>query len=250
MGFLLAATLTNLPAQTITATQHAPLSHPSIKGITGDIIFAQLLEHNRLRQARLQQYSVSRTYRITNDKGKVRAETQVLMQYHAPSTKEFQAVSEKGSGFIRRHVFNRLMESEVETAAGRNRHDSSITPANYTFKLLGEEDVDGYHCFAVEAIPKRNDKYLFRGKVWIHATDFAVVKIAGQPAKNPSFWIKRVEFVRRYQKVGDFWLPLQDQSTTQVRIFGAHILTIDYDQYQIAQADRVDNTYSADSGHK
>ena len=47
------------------------------------------------------------------------------------------------------------MESEVETAAGRNRHDSSISPNNYTFNLLGEDDVDGYHCFVVQATPKR-----------------------------------------------------------------------------------------------
>lgn len=225
----------NQPVKAAAGSQQAAGAHPSTAGMTSDIILAKLLEHNRLREARLPPYSVPRTYRIQNDKGKVRAELQVVLHYRTPGIKEFKVVSEKGTGMIRSHVFTPLMESEVETAAGRNRQDSSITPNNYTFKLLGEEDVDGYHCFVVQVTPKRNDTYLFNGKIWIHATEFAVVKLVGQPAKNPSFWTKQVDFVRRNQKIGEFWLPLKDESITQVRIFGKHILTVDYGRYEIAQ---------------
>lgn len=218
------------------ASEPAALLHPSVEGVTGEILFSKLLEHNRLRESRLQQYSVARVYRITNDKGKVRAETLLSLEYHSPDTKEYKILSEKGSGFVRNRVFKRLVESEVETAAGRNRHDSSITPNNYTFELLGEDDEAGHHCFVVQAIPKRKDKYLFEGKVWIESQDFAIVKIVGQPAKNPSFWIRHVDFERHYQKIGEFWLPLKDESTTQVKIFGTNILTIEYGHYEIAQA--------------
>lgn len=220
------------PEQQIAAASAA--SHPSIAGLTGDTLFARLIEANQRREAQLHQYSVPRTYQVKSAAGKVRAESNVVLQYRAPQTKEFRVVAEKGSGFVRSRVFKPLMESEQQTAAGRNKHDSSITPQNYSFRLLGEEDMDGYHCFAVEAIPKRNDKYLFKGKIWIHATDFAIVRITGQPAKSPSFWIKRVDFVRRYQKIGNFWLPLKDESTSQVRIFGTQILTIDYGRYEIS----------------
>ncbi len=225
----------NQPVKAAAGSQQALGSHPSTRGMTGEIILAKLLEHNRQREAHLPPYAAPRTYRIQNDKGKVRAELQVLLRYRTPGIKEFKVVSEQGSGMIRRHVFKPLMESEVETAAGRNRHDSSITSNNYTFKLLGEEDVDGYHCFVVQATPKRNDTYLFTGKIWIHAAEFAVVQIVGQPAQNPSFWTKRVDFVRRNQKIGEFWLPLKDESMTQVRIFGKHMLTVDYGRYEIAQ---------------
>ena len=205
--------------------------------ITVDTLWAKLLEQNRRREARLQQasYSAPRTYRVKDDKGKLRAEAQVLMQYHAPSTKEFKIVSQTGSDLIHGRVLKPLMESEAEAAAGRSRQDSAITPANYTFDLLGEDYVDGQRCYLVQATPKRVDKYLFRGKVWIHAGEFAVVKIAGQPAKNPSFMIKQVNFVRRYQKVGEFWLPLRDESVTQVRFFGINILTVDYGRYDLGQ---------------
>jgi hypothetical protein len=234
LGFLPAASLPiNQPVKAVAGNKFALALHPSTTEMTGGIILAKLLEHNRLREARLRQYSVPRTYRVQNDKGKVRAEVQVVLHYRAPGAKEFKIVSEKGSGLIRSRVFKPLMESEVETAAGRNRHDSSISPDNYTFNLLGEEDVDGYHCFVVQATPKRNDTYLFKGKIWVHAAEFAVVQIAGQPAKKPSFWINRVDFVRRNQKIGEFWLPLKDESITQVKISGKNILTIDYAHYEI-----------------
>jgi hypothetical protein len=242
--------LANQSGWVASETKPASASHPSTGGLTGDILFSRLLEQNRQRELRLQQYSVARTYQVKKENGKVRAEAQVLLQYRAPSTKEYTMVSEKGSGFVRRRVFKSLLESEVETAAGRNRHDSSITPINYTFEMLGEEDVDGYHCFVVRAIPKRKDKYLFEGKIWIEANEFAIVKIAGQPAKNPSFWIKRVEFVRRYQKLGEFWLPLKDESITQVRIFGKNILTIDYANYEVVQLSRGNKGLIAPSGRE
>ncbi|MEK6303205.1 MAG: outer membrane lipoprotein-sorting protein [Acidobacteriota bacterium] len=225
------------PLKAATGGQQALVSNPSAtETTTGDLVFAKLVEFNRRRESRLEQYSVRGTYRVENAKGEMSAESQVLLSYRAPGTKAFKIISEKGSGLIRSRVFKPLMEVEVETAAVRNRNDSSITPNNYTFELLGEEDVNGYHCFVVQAIPKRADKYLFKGKVWIHAEEFAVVQIEGQPAVSPSAWIKRVDFVRRYQKVGGFWLPLNNQSITRVRIFGKNTLTTAYDNYQINQA--------------
>lgn len=207
--------------------------HPVTEGLTGEVLFSKLIEHNRLRESLLQQYSVARTYAVKNTKGKVRAESHVLAQYRAPDSKEFTVLSEKGSGFVRGHVFKPLMESEAEAAAGTSHRDSSITPKNYTFELLGEEDLDGYHTFVVQATPARKDKYLFKGKIWIETSDFAIAKIEGRPAKNPSFWTKKVDFVRRYQKIGEFWLPLKDETVTLVRIFGTNILTIDYESYEI-----------------
>jgi hypothetical protein len=234
-GLPLNQPLLDQPLKAAAELQQVTVNHPTTLGLTGDLVIAKLLERNRLREARLQQYSVPSTYRVKNDKGRVRAEAKVVLRYRAPGTKEFKIVAESGSGMIRSRVFKPLMEIEVETAAGRNRLDSSITPDNYTFKLLGEEDVDGSHCFVVQTNAKRADKYLFNGKVWIHATEFAFVQVVGQPAKNPSVWIKRVDFVRRYQKIKEFWLPRKNESITQVRMFGKNILTIEYDQYEITQ---------------
>ncbi len=200
---------------------------------TGDEIIAQLLLHNQMRDTQMEHYSVVRTYEVRNQEGKLSAQEVVRMDYRAPGTKTFQKTSEKGSGKVRHMVFDRLMESESETAAGREHHDSALTPANYTFTRIGEEDLGPYHCYVVQATPKRQDKYLFKGSIWIDAQDFAVVKIAGHPAKKPSFWINRADFVRQYQKIGEFWVPSRDETNVHMRLFGKKLFTIDHEDYSI-----------------
>jgi hypothetical protein len=210
----------------------SPLRAP-FQSMTGDELFAKLLEHNRLRDIRLQRYSAVRTYDVASDKGKVYAEEVVRVEYRAPDHKSFVTDSEKGSALVRDLVLKRLIESESATSRGRAHHDSSIRPANYEFTLLGEQDVGPYHCLVVRALPRRQDKYLFEGKVWIDTEDYAIVRIAGHPAKSLSFWITRADFVRQYQRIGDFWLPAKDETLVHVRLYGKKILTIHHGEYVV-----------------
>jgi hypothetical protein len=201
---------------------------PSQPSANGDRIFAELVKQNEVRSAGLREYSAVRTYAVTDPNGKVHAKETVRMEYIAPDKKTFVTIAEEGSSVIRSLVLSRLMESEISAAAGQEHHDSSITPANYVFHLLGEEDLGVHHCFVVEALPTRKDKYLFEGKVWIDSSEFAVVKIAGHPAKKLSFWITRADFVRQYEKIGNFWLPAKDETFVDVRLYGKKILSIEH----------------------
>jgi hypothetical protein len=210
----------------------APLE-PARADATVERIFAELVRRNELRNTELRSYSEMRSYSVSDQKGKVHAETVVRLDYRAPDTKSFVPVSEKGSAVVRRLVLNRLMESEVEAASGKSHRDSSINAANYTFKLLGEQDLGPNHCFVVQSVPTRKDKYLFDGKVWIDAQDYAVVQIVGHPAKKLSVWVDKADFVRRYQKIGDFWLPSKDETSVHVRFYGSKILTISHQSYAI-----------------
>src|SRR5262249_39568452 len=154
------------------------------------------------------------------------------MNYKAPDSKAFEVLSENGPAMIR-NLVNSLLKLEVEAAIGGSTHDNSVTPANYIFTLVGQEEVEGSPCLVVQAAPKRQDICLFEGKVWIDAKEFAIVKIVGEPAKNPSFWIKRATFVRQYQRIEGNWLPLKDETTAQVRVFGKNTLTIYHNNYQV-----------------
>jgi hypothetical protein len=213
----------------VTAAPSAPVDKPP----TVQEIVSKLVEDNHYRETHLRQYSVIETYVVKNDKGRVLAETSVRMQYRVPGTKTFTTRSAEGSGLIRRLIFKRLMQQEVRRAAGRGRQASTIGPDNYAFDLVGEEHIDLYDCFVVRATPKRRDKYLFEGKIWINAEDFGIVKITGHPARKLSLWMKRVDFVRDYQKVDRFWLPSRDKAIAEIRFFGRKTLTIDYVDYNL-----------------
>ena len=210
----------------------APIE-PLQPGITEEHVFAEMASHNELRSAALLGYTALRTYQVVDLKGKVHAEESGRMEYHAPDKKTFVVTSEKGSGLIRHLALNPLIASEIEAASGKQHHDSSITPANYSLHLLGEQQVGSFHCFVAQAIPKRLDKYLFEGKVWIDLQDYAIVRIEGHPAKKLSFWIERADFVREYQKIDEFWLPRRDETFVHVRLYGKKVLTIDHQDYTV-----------------
>ena len=228
--------ITSARAQSDREENSADVTAP-VEPLSPDIdeskLFTELLAHNELRNAALLGYTEQRTYEVTDTTGKVRAQESGQMEYRAPDKKTFVTTSESGSGLVRRLALNPLIASEIEAASGKQHHDSSITPANYTFELLGEQQVGPYHCFVVRATPKRRDKYLFEGKVWIDTQDFAVVRIAGHPAKKLSFWIERADFVREYQKIDGFWLSKKDETFVKVRMYGHKVLTIDHQNYTV-----------------
>jgi hypothetical protein len=210
----------------------APLE-PLRPEVNENRIVLEMVARNALRSANLADYSDMRTYRVADLNGKVHAEEVGRMEYRAPDKKSFVETSQSGSSLIRHLALKPLIASEIETAAGKEHRDSSIGPNNYMLHLLGEQQVRGHRCFVAEATPRRPDKYLFEGKVWIDVVDYAIVRIEGHPAKKLSFWIERADFVREYQKIGKFWLPQRDETVVQVRLYGRHVLIIDHQRYVV-----------------
>jgi hypothetical protein len=202
-------------------------------GATESLVLAELAAHNEQRRTALHDYSVQRTYQVIDLKGKVHAKKSGRMEFLSPDKKTFTVASESGSGLVRNMALNQLIKSEIETAAGKEHHDSAISADNYSLNLLGEQQVGPYRCFVAEVLPKRKDKYLFEGKLWIDVEDYSVVRIEGHPAKKLSFWIERADFVRQYQKIDGFWLPQKDQTLVQVRLYGKKVLTIDHRDYVV-----------------
>ena len=202
-------------------------------GVTESQVLAELAAHNEARKAALHDYTVLRTYQVIDLKGKVHAEEIGRMEFFSPDKKAFTVTSESGSGLVRHMALNPLINSEIEAAAGKEHHDSAISTDNYSLNLLGEQQLGPYRCFVAEAVPKRKDKYLFEGKVWIDANDYSVVRIEGHPAKKLSIWIQRADFVRQYQKIDGFWLPEKDQTLVQVRLYGKKLLKIEHRNYVV-----------------
>jgi hypothetical protein len=209
----------------------------TIDGLTGDEIVARMTERNRLRSEHLQSYSAVRKYEIRNPGGRVSAVAVVRMDYQAPGRKKFQKVSEEGSWVVRHLVFDRLLQSEEETSSGQERSDSAISDKNYRFAIVGEENLGPRRCFIVEAKPKRTDKYLFEGELWIDAEDFGIARISGHPAAKLSFWINRVEFVRQFQRIDGYWLPQLDETIVDIKTQGRREFRIEHQQYVIHTAD-------------
>jgi hypothetical protein len=204
-----------------------------------DQVVSNLVRNDEERAKSLRHYESTRVYRLSyrGFLGNRDAEMTVEVTYDSPSTKNFRVVSENGSKAIIDHAFNRLLESEKEAAEPGMRARTLLNRNNYDFALVGFESSDihspdkgGQYVLAV--YPKALSKYVYRGKVWVDATDFAVTRIDAEPAQNPSFWTKKNEIHHEYMKVQNFWLPQRNESVSYIRLGGRATLTIEYTHYR------------------
>jgi outer membrane lipoprotein-sorting protein len=225
-----AQSLLDSPTSDTAATQNPPL--------TVTQVVSQLEQRNRERAAALRSFQATRTYTMhyTGPFGERSAEMTVSLTYNSPNEKNFVILSQSGTKFILDHIFKRLLEEEKAASNEENRLRTALTSRNYDFTLAGYEDSPDSPQYVLNVIPKSENKYLYRGKIWVDAKDFAVTRIEAEPAKNPSFWIKKSSINHKYQKVEDFWLPAQNKTESQIRIGGTALLTIEYTAYKLTSA--------------
>ena len=219
------------------SAQRAPLSL--------DQILTNLEQRNAQRAAALKEFEGKRIYRMQyrgfpSDRD---AEMIVKVRFHAPNSKELTMISQTGSKFVIDHVFKKLLESEQEVAKGDLR-DTALTRQNYTFELLGYDNAPEGNLYILKLLPKTKNKFLYRGKIWVDAKDFAVVRIEAEPGKNPSMWIKKTDISHRYVKVNDFWFPAENHTESFIRLGGKATLSIEYQDYRIIKATPLDRTSS------
>jgi hypothetical protein len=195
-------------------------------------ILASMEHHNQMQREGLRHYRALRQYDVVYQGiTTIEAKMSVEFDYDATSGKSYRIVSQSGSKILGEKILKRAIDSEIE--ASKDNGASALTPANYRFQLQGSESLNGRPAYILSVEPLTGSKFLYRGKVWVDATDFGVAKIEASPAKNPSFLISRTLIRWTYAKLGNFWMPQQSRSESKVRIGGTAVLTIDYGTYQI-----------------
>jgi hypothetical protein len=206
---------------------------PNSPSLTAVQIVEQMQRYNQARTQQLKHYHSVRHYQVEYQgfPAKLAAKMDVELNYDAKSGKSFRILSESGSKILCEKVLKRAIESEKE--ASQDRESSALTPANYRFSLAGSENLAGRPAYILNVAPLVPSKFLYEGKIWVDAADFALVKIEAKPAKSPSFWIARTHIHQSFARMGKFWLPQQNRSESKVRIGGTAAFTIDYGTYQI-----------------
>ena len=198
---------------------------------TADEIVTRMTAHDLTRQSSVEGYYGMRRYILENQKYHKRAEMLVQVQGDKNGTKHLEVVSEDGWKAAQKHVLHKMLESEMEVSRPEMRTRAKLIPENYDFALVGTELVSGRTAYVLEVRPKRNEHYLFEGRIWVDGGDYALARAEGKPAKKPSFWTKSIHFVQIYQKCGPVWFPLSTQSVTEARLVGITDVSIEYFEY-------------------
>jgi len=145
---------------------------------------------------------------------------------YAPETGfRYEVTAEGGSEYIRTNVLRAVLEGEQEAVERGEIGRSSLGQENYTFQAAGVDD-DGLANVLLS--PRRKERSLVSGKMFLQPDDGSLVRVQGVLAKSPSFWIKNVEIVRSYARVEGAVVPVSLESNAHVRFLGPATLRMTY----------------------
>src|SRR2546427_2512062 len=181
-------------------------------------------------------YPPQRKLHAENLRFKEDATLEVMTTFRRPDTLESQVLRAEGSKLIRERVFNKILEAENEIQSKSARGQVDIVPANYSFSYLGTEACADRKCYRLGITPRRQEKYLIQGEIWVDAEDWGIVRVQGSPSKRPSFWTRKIQIDRRFKRIDGMWLNASLESISDILIAGRPTLNIEY-SYEAVQTD-------------
>jgi hypothetical protein len=239
-----------LPTMLFLATTGQAVLHAEQPTPTADEVVATMFARDGAREAASGGYTGEREYVLENHKFQKRAQMEVRVTCERNGTKHFEVMSEDGWKSANKRVLRQMLVTESDSSRPDTRPQNRIISDNYTFRMIETSVLDGRTAYVIEATPSREDKSLFRGRIWVDAEDFALARVEGEPAKNPSFWTRKVHFVQQYHKSGPFWFPVQTSSVTDAHLFGNTDVNIRYFDYMpVSDTPTVAPDYSMMEAH-
>jgi hypothetical protein len=168
-------------------------------------------------------YRAVRRLEATN--GSRTAWLEALTEYSPSSGFQYEITAQGGSDLIRKKVLNAVLEGERDVIAHGETARSSIAADNYRFEAKGI-DADGFA--NVRLLPRRRERVLVAGTMFLRREDGDLVRLQGRLAKSPSFWVKDVDIVRTYERIGTAVLPVALDTKAHVRFLGVATLRMTY----------------------
>ncbi|MDP8988483.1 MAG: outer membrane lipoprotein-sorting protein [Acidobacteriota bacterium] len=197
-----------------------------------EVILARMAQARSDNQMHLRPYSVTRNYRLLGAEKQTRSEVIADVSFVPPAFKKFAIQKSSGIGLGERIVRQML---EHETAIAQNNNATDMTAANYDFRFLRQEELNGQPCYVLEILPLRSDKILLRGQIWVDALTYLLRRTEGAPGKAPSWWLRDARIALVYGEVEGMWLQTASESTADVRFLGRHTMLSRDVRYQVSE---------------
>jgi hypothetical protein len=213
-GFVLLGTLAS------SAQVTSPIDE--IKSPDLNLILQRLedIQHHDPAQAR--PYEVTREYKVLRGYNtQPTSEITAQINFVPPDTKTYKIIQAKGDARGERMV-RELLDRETDSV--KKVHSDEISRTNYDFVFLRRENFGVVPEYVLGILPKRKDKYLLRGQIWVDASTFRVRRMQGVPAKSPSFWITTLHLTMQFATLNGMWVPVSFDAIATIRFLGEYTL--------------------------
>jgi hypothetical protein len=207
---------------TLASSSQAPLSTPEIKSPDLNLILQRLEEVQHQDPSQSRPYDLRREYKVFRGYDK-QPTSEVIAQidFVPPDMKTYKIIQARGNSRGEK-IVRELLDRETESA--KKGHGSEISRANYDFVFLRQENVGVVPEYVLRIVPKRKDRYLLRGQIWVDESTYRIRRIEGVPAKSPSLWIKGIHITLQYSELGGMWVPISFDAIATVRFLGEYTL--------------------------
>jgi hypothetical protein len=192
---------------------------------------AQARDENRTH---FRPYQVTRNYKLFkgDDNNQLKSRLIAEISVVPPNSKKYTIENPSGS-LLEEKIVRKMLDGEV--AFAKDSHASDITRENYDFRLIREDEISGKRCYVLDLIPKRKSKNLLRGSIWVDADSYLPLRVEGEPAQNPSWWVTDARIILLYGYVGPMWLQTSSEATANVRIIGRSTMIWQDVRYQMGE---------------
>ena len=170
-------------------------------------------------------YRAFRRLEASSAKLKSSGWVEAITDFDPQTGMRYRIVAEDGAGRIR-GVLKGILDAERQATLPGRSGNAAITLENYLFQP-GPADADGL--VAVRIKPRRRDAALVDGTIFVTAEDAHLVRVEGRLVKNPSFWTRSVDVVRRYERRAGELVPVEVRSLADVKLAGPSSFVMRYD---------------------
>ena len=138
----------------------------------------------------------------------------------------------EGDNTVRNQVILRYLTAEAD--AQREPSPSlAVTPDNYKFQYKGLGELDGRSVHIFDVTPRKKLQGQYKGRLWIDAATYLRVQESGYLVKNPSIFLKKIAFVRKYDIRDGISVPREVQSVVDTRIAGKAEINIAFSNFSM-----------------
>jgi hypothetical protein len=217
-----------IAASTVTFAQQPPDIATIVHGVDASV-------KNRIDH--LAAYTVTEHYAVFRGKDETHPAAEMLVKttYRKQTGKSYEIVSQSGSSIWRNEVLGTLLDNEKRMSRPGNVETALLNSTNYEMKLDAnpQEQLNGRDCLVLDINPRRGSQFLFKGKLWVDAQDYAIVQLRGTASKSAFFLASAADVTRQYDEISGLPMATHAQATSGSSLLGQTVVKIDYTNYQL-----------------
>jgi len=181
-------------------------------------IVSRMLAAQQRNREEVKPLTIKRDYQLLDKEQDQKAQLIAHITYSPPNQKQYQIESSHGG--LGEKILKDVLDKEIQPLKDPERKEFS--QKNYQIQLLRTESVNGHNCYVLGLTPRRDDKELISGQIWVDQQTYNIRRLEGTPAKNPSWWIRDLHVLMDFADVNGMWLRTFTYAVANVRFKGRY----------------------------